>query len=139
MAGKLTAKQERFVQEYLIDLNATQAAIRAGYPEKTARSVGGENLTKPAISSAIEAAQKKLAARTEVTQDMVIAGLLEEARNKDEDASHSARVTAWATLGKHLGMFVEKLEIKSATRLVIEEEVIGGDGPPQDTATPNAS
>ncbi|MFA5753528.1 MAG: terminase small subunit, partial [Bacteroidales bacterium] len=44
---KLTPKQKRFVDEYLIDLNATQAAIRAGYSERTARIIGAENLIKP--------------------------------------------------------------------------------------------
>jgi phage terminase small subunit len=71
MAG-LTAKQQRFVDEYLIDLNATQAAIRAGYSEKTAYSVGHENLKKPEIQKAIQEAQNKRAERTEITQDMVL-------------------------------------------------------------------
>lgn len=52
--GKLTAKQQRFCDEYLIDLNATQAAIRSGYSEKTARQIGTENLSKPAIKEYIE-------------------------------------------------------------------------------------
>ena len=47
--ANLTPKQQRFVEEYLIDLNATQSAIRAGYSEKTAYSVGHENLKKPEI------------------------------------------------------------------------------------------
>ena len=51
---KLTAKQQRFCDEYLIDMNATQAAIRAGYSNKTARVIGQENLTKPAIRDYIE-------------------------------------------------------------------------------------
>ena len=50
---KLTPKQERFVAEYLIDLNATQAAIRAGYSKKTAKQMGTENLAKPVIAAAI--------------------------------------------------------------------------------------
>lgn len=68
----MTPKQERFVQEYLIDLNATQAAIRAGYSVKTAKSIGQENLTKPYMQAAIGAAQQKRANRTEVTQDRVL-------------------------------------------------------------------
>lgn len=68
----LTAKQRRFVDEYLIDLNATQAAIRAGYSEHTARSVGSENLTKPDISAAIEAAMRERQVRTEITADRVL-------------------------------------------------------------------
>lgn len=71
----LTAKQRRFVEEYLVDLNATQAAIRAGYSEKTARQAGAENLSKPVIAEAIQEAQKARSERTEVTQDRVIAEL----------------------------------------------------------------
>jgi phage terminase small subunit len=70
--SKLTAKQQRFVDEYLIDLNATQAAIRAGYSEKTAYSIGEENLKKPDIKAAIALGREKLQERTEVTQDRVI-------------------------------------------------------------------
>lgn len=65
----LNAKQERFVQEYLVDLNATRAAIRAGYSKKTARAIGCENLTKPNVAAAIEARQKQLAAKLEITQE----------------------------------------------------------------------
>tara|TARA_R110000868_G_scaffold369943_1_gene633424 strand:- start:180 stop:731 length:552 start_codon:yes stop_codon:yes gene_type:complete len=71
----LTAKQERFVAEYLIDLNATQAAKRAGYSEKTARSQGTRMLTNVAIQAAIAASQDKRAGRTEITQDRVLAEL----------------------------------------------------------------
>lgn len=62
MAAKMTAKQMRFCDEYLIDLNATQAAIRAGYSQKTARVIGQENLTKPAIKEYID---KRLAEKEE--------------------------------------------------------------------------
>jgi phage terminase small subunit len=68
----LTPKQQRFVDEYLLDLNATQAAIRAGYSAKTAGAVGHENLRKPEIADAIAGAQQKRSARTEITQDMVL-------------------------------------------------------------------
>ena len=52
--AKMTAKQQRFCDEYLIDLNATQAAIRAGYSKKTARAIGNENLMKPDIKKYID-------------------------------------------------------------------------------------
>ena len=68
----LTAKQQRFVDEYLIDLNATQAAIRAGYSKKTARSISNENLTKPDIQAAIEKGMQARSGRVEITQDMVL-------------------------------------------------------------------
>lgn len=58
--AKLTAKQQRFVDEYLVDLNATQAAIRAGYSKKTARQIAKENLTKPYIKAYIDQQLKKL-------------------------------------------------------------------------------
>jgi phage terminase small subunit len=71
----LTPKQERFVAEYLIDLNATQAAIRAGYSEKTAAAIGSENLTKPEIAAAIADGRAKLASKAEVTAERVISEL----------------------------------------------------------------
>lgn len=78
-AKTLTPKQEAFVREYLIDLNATQAAIRAGYSEKTAGAVGHENLTKPEIAKAIAAAQFGRAERTGINADWVLARLAIEA------------------------------------------------------------
>jgi phage terminase small subunit len=68
----LTAKQERFVEEYLVDLNATQAAIRAGYSKRTARSVGSENLTKPDIAEAIAEARRRVAGKLEVTKERIV-------------------------------------------------------------------
>ena len=68
----LTPKQERFVQEYLIDLNATKAAERAGYSKKTARVIGGENLSKPAIAAAIHAAQGQRARSNAITAQRVL-------------------------------------------------------------------
>jgi phage terminase small subunit len=70
--AKLTPKQKRFVDEYLIDLNATQAAIRAGYSEKTANVIGCENLMKPNIQSYIRERQQMMEKRTEITQDRVL-------------------------------------------------------------------
>lgn len=70
--GQLTPKQAAFVAEYLLDLNATQAAIRAGYSPKTAAFIGAENLKKPNIDAAIQAAQQERARRTEISQDNVL-------------------------------------------------------------------
>ena len=108
--ANLTPKQQRFVEEYLIDLNATQAAIRAGYSEKTAKEIGSENLTKPNIAKAIQEAQESLSNKTQLTVDMVVQGLLKEAQDYADGSTQSARVSAWAHLGKHLGMFKDKLE-----------------------------
>lgn len=72
MSGALTAKQSRFVAEYLIDLNATQAAIRAGYSAKTAQQISSENLSKPVVAAAIAEGQKVLAAKSGVTAERIV-------------------------------------------------------------------
>ena len=72
MASKLTAKQRRFVQEYLIDFNATRAAIQAGYSEKTARFIGAENLTKPNIQAEIQRLGQKTAQKLEITRESIM-------------------------------------------------------------------
>ena len=110
----LTDKQRRFVDEYLVDLNATQAAIRSGYSAKTARWIGPKLVTKSHIAVEIARKQEKLAKRVELTQDMVIEGLLGEAKLIGEGSSHSARVSAWNLLGKHQGMFSDKLQLTGA-------------------------
>ena len=110
----LTPKQQRFVDEYLIDLNATQAAIRAGYSPKTANEQGARLLVNVSISAAIKEAQQERQKRTLVTQDDVIRGLLTEAEWQGEGSSHSARVSAWAHLGKHLNMFTDKIDHTSS-------------------------
>lgn len=68
----MTNKQKRFIEEYLIDFNATQSAIRAGYSVDTAKDIGCENLAKPNIKKAIEKALAERSRRTGITQDRVI-------------------------------------------------------------------
>lgn len=68
----MTPKQAAFVREYLIDKNATQAAVRAGYSPKTARQIADENLSKPDIREAIDAALADLSARVGITAEMVM-------------------------------------------------------------------
>jgi phage terminase small subunit len=68
----LTPRQERFVLEYLVDLNATQAAIRAGYSAKTAAVIGCQNLGKPELAAAIAGAQQKRAGKLEITAEAVL-------------------------------------------------------------------
>ena len=68
----LKGKQLLFVKEYLIDLNATQAALRAGYSKKTAFRIGAENLQKPAIQEAIQEAIADREKRTDITADKVL-------------------------------------------------------------------
>ncbi len=66
MDTKLTPKQQCFIEEYLIDLNAAKSAVRAGYSEKTARQIGSENLSKPAIQEAIARAKRDRSEATKI-------------------------------------------------------------------------
>ena len=112
----LKPQQERFVVEYLkTPENATDAAIRAGYSPKTATAQASRMLTNVNVRKAIEAEQDKTRERVKeevgLTVGMVIQGLLNEARDLSEGSTQSARVSAWAHLGKHLGMFKDKIEL----------------------------
>ena len=151
--AKLTKKQQLFVEEYLIDLNATQAAIRAGYSPETAKDIGCENLAKPNIKSAIDKALAARSKRTGVNQDRVVCelakiafvnitdlvdiedGSLRTDVTKDDTAAISSikvkripteegyiiereikmydKSKALEQLGRHLGMFTDKLGVTS--------------------------
>jgi phage terminase small subunit len=76
---KFTAKQKAFIREYLKDLNATQAALRAGYSERTAKRIGSENFAKPPIKQEIEKALAKRAEKTEVSAEWLLKRLAAEA------------------------------------------------------------
>ena len=133
--ANLTPKQQRFVEEYLIDLNATQSAIRAGYSEKTAAVIGAENLIKPNIAKAIQEAQNKLSERTGITQEYVLSNIQKVVERCMQQEAVQARdgspllvegpegdlaclfefketgaLKGLELLGKHLGMFKEKIE-----------------------------
>lgn len=135
----LNEKQKRFVEEYLIDLNATQAAIRAGYSQNTARSIGQRLLTFVDIQAAIQQAQSNRSERVQITQEEVIRRLLENvdiasgkkattitipSKNENgevigNDVAHfvyepSAVNKALELLGKHLGMFTQKMEVSGS-------------------------
>lgn len=98
----LTPKQERFVQEYLKDGNATAAALAAGYAESSAHVTGHENLRKPKIAAAIAAAQADRTERTHITLDYVIQRLAVEAElGQGAGGTQSGRVAALRELRDH--------------------------------------
>jgi len=128
--AKLTKKQELFVKEYLIDLNATQAAIRAGYSQKTSYSIGEENLKKPVIAAAIQEAMDKRAKRIEINSDYVLNTIVEtierckqeiepiyEGTGENREFTGEFRFDSGAVLkgaellGKHLKLFTDKVEL----------------------------
>lgn len=123
MCKKLTPKQERFVDEYLIDLNATAAAKRAGYSEKTANEIGTQNLVKLSIQEAIAERQKDRQERTEITQDWVVRNLkkiAERSMEHDEAPYMQAANKALELLGKHLGMFRDSVQMDGELRIQID-------------------
>ncbi len=143
MNAKLTPKQQRFVEEYLIDLNATQAAIRAGYSPRTARAIACENLAKPDIQEAIARAKRDRSEATEIDAEWVLRQAVELHRRcmqeikpalhpktrrqlKDENGNAlytfnaAAANRALELIGKHIavGAFKEHLEIGGEITLV---------------------
>jgi phage terminase small subunit len=108
----LTPKQAAFVMEYLKDLNATQAAIRAGYSKKTASSQGERLLRNAEVQAAVTKGREKLAAKAEVTAERVLNGLLAEATADDGPMCKGARVKAWELLGKHLGLMTDRSKVE---------------------------
>ncbi|AGH16104.1 terminase small subunit [Vibrio phage pYD21-A] len=99
----LTAKQQRFVEEYCANgFNATQAAISAGYSEKTSGSISSENLQKPEIQKAIKEFMGKATEKALVTTEDIVKGLYDIAQYGE---SESARVSAYKTLTDYTGGF----------------------------------
>jgi len=127
----MTAKQQRFCDEYLIDLNATQAAIRAGYSKKTANRIATENLSKPVIKAFIEARMAEKQSELIADQDEVLKYLTSvmrgqskaeivvvegtgdgcsEARTMLKAPDEKEKLKAAEQLGKRYGLWTEKVE-----------------------------
>ena len=110
-----------------MDLNATQAAIRAGYSIKTATKIASENLTKPDIQKAVQAALKAREKRTEVTQDYVIAKLREivekdASDGPDSELKYANKIRGLELVGKHTGAFDAR--VSAAAQDVVEDDPI---------------
>lgn len=117
---KLSAKQEQFCREYLVDLNATQAAIRAGYSAKTAAVIGNENLIKPYIAERIAALKQERADKVSVTAADVLKGVIEVTLLAREEGDLKTALKGYELQGKHIGMWTEK----------VQQEVSGPGGGP---------
>ena len=117
MAKKLTDKQKMFVKEYLIDLNATQAAIRAGYSDKetVAKQQGSENLAKPYIQEAIQVAMSERAEKVGIKAEDVLTGIKEltelVSNPVNEEFNATAGFKGLELLGKHLKLFTDKIDL----------------------------
>lgn len=106
----MTAKQKAFVTEYLREKNATQAAIKAGYSRKTARSIGSELLTNPDIAKAIEARQERVAERADLTLETHIQKLGELRDAALAKEQYGAAINAEVKRGEVSGFYVKRTE-----------------------------
>ncbi len=137
----MTEKQKRFCDEYLIDLNATQAAIRAGYSVKTAKAIGCENLTKPDIQAYIQEQLDRIHEQKTADAQEVIEYLTSVMRGEhteqalqlvgdgvqeicDISVSAKDRLKAAELIGKRYGIFTDKTDLNIAQPIIIS----GGDG-----------
>jgi phage terminase small subunit len=107
----LTAKQARFVDEYLIDGNGAAAAVRAGYSKQSARSIAAENLAKHDVLEVLRHRQAELCTELQVTRHDVIRGLAEAFEMAKQDRNPGAMITAMTSMAKLLGF--DKPEAKS--------------------------
>lgn len=142
----MTEKQKRFADEYLVDLNATQAAIRAGYSENTARQIGQQNLTKLDVRAYIDEHLEAL--HNERTADaaevmeyltsvlrgesrasvVVVEGVgdgCSEARAVSKPPDEKERLKAAELLGKRYGMFTDKIDSNAPVTIVIKDDYGG--------------
>ena len=159
--AKLTEKQQRFVEEYLIDLNATQSAIRAGYSAKTADQQGSRMLANVKVQQAISVAMAERSKRTGINQDRVVLELAriafvkmtdlvdshgrikdnatdddlacigsvkykqsesETGSSVEREVKISPKLKALELLGKHLGMWNDKIDVNITQPIVITGE-----------------
>ncbi|MGC4018932.1 MAG: terminase small subunit [Muricomes sp.] len=159
----MTAKQQRFVEEYLIDLNATQAAIRAGYSPATAEQTASRLLSNVKVKAEVDKAMAERSKRTGINQDRVIQELakigfskitdvidpetakIKKSASEDDLAciqSIKIKPNEWGTerevkmydkksalvdLGRHLGLFKDKLELDADLELNINIDYGGDD------------
>lgn len=108
----MNAKQARFVEEYLVDLNATQAAIRAGYSEKTAYSQGQRLLKHAEVSRALAEGSQQRSDEVGLTVDQILSGIADIALTADRNAD---RLKALELAGKYRKLFTDRVEHSGQT------------------------
>ena len=114
MTSALTPKQRRFCEEFIVDLNGTQAAIRAGYSAKTANPQAARLLAKASVAAHVAKLQAEAAARNEISVDKVISMLAASYTDAKAANQHGPAVRAAELLGKRLGMFRDRVEVQES-------------------------
>lgn len=125
--SKLTDRQKMFCKEYIVDLNATQASIRAGYSEKTARQMGSENLSKPYIQDEIASLIKEREERVKLTADKVLEDIERVRTLAEGSEQYSVSLKASELQGKHLAMFTDKQQINADVKMPVIHFNLGDD------------
>lgn len=132
---RLTAKQARFVEEYMVDLNATQAAIRAGYSVRNADKIGSELLGKTRVAAAIQAKRAEVSERTGRTvadvmrdigrvRDDAMREVFDPETGESSMLSHKDALKALELEGKHLGAFADRVQVSNPDGSPIAPTVI---------------
>ena len=111
---KLTPKQEMFCREYLVDLCATQAAVRAGYSGKTAQWQGPQLLVKSHVQNRISELKADREVVVGITAEYVLRGIRETTEEARETGERSVALKGYELLGKHLAMFTDKQQVTGA-------------------------
>jgi phage terminase small subunit len=106
----LTDKQQRFVAEFLFDLNATAAAKRAGYSGSTVNNTAYELLKRPAVQAALAKAMAARSQATGIKSETVLTALERIALAAEKERKYDQALKGWELVGKHLGMFRDKVE-----------------------------
>lgn len=115
----MNPKQATFVREYLVDLNATQAAIRAGYSAKTAEQQGPRLLGHVEVAAAIKAGMAARAARLDLKADDVLTDIARIAKAAELAGEYGAALKGRELLGKHLKLFTDKVEHSGDATLTV--------------------
>lgn len=110
-------KQQTFVSEFLVDLNATQAAIRAGYSAKNADKIGHQLLGKTRVSTAIQQAQAERAEKLGRSAEDVLRDIQSLTKEARENGDLKTALKGLELEGKHMGMFREKFDLSSSTEI----------------------
>lgn len=126
--GRLTDRQKAFCDEYLIDLNATQAALRAGYSPKGAQRMAVRNMQNPLVQEYLNERREARSKRTQITQDFVLGELMKIATANGMEIKTYDKLRALELLGKHLGMFDAKSGREEADALEKLDRLLEGIG-----------
>lgn len=118
----LSGKQRAFCEEYLVDLNATQAVIRAKYNTKWPNRIAFQLMENPAVRIAIDGLRAERNKNTDITKDFVLRGIQKAIKQAEDANNHNAVLRGLELLARHLGMFIERTEISGPDGEAIKME-----------------